>query len=110
MSTLKPDTIRIIRGGNGKARAVPSPKELTPGEEFTVKNWTECDAAVDFSGVPVDPDAKQIGPNGAGSFKVTGEAPTGYYEYQVTLKCRTDSRVLEQYVEGGSRPGLIIDR
>ena len=110
MTTLKPDTIRIIRSGNGKARAVPSPKELSPGETFNVKNWTHCKASVDFAKVPVAPAKCEIEPRETAVFTVDGGADPDYYEYEVTLACSVDGRDVEQYVEGGSRPGLIIDR
>lgn len=111
MSNGSPTTIRIIRAGSGEVRAVPSPAVLVRGQEFLIKNWTDCPASVDFTDVPVDPTKSPIDPNGEGRFVVKENAPYRYYEYSVSLTCadRAGKEVL-QYAEGGSRPGLIIDR
>jgi hypothetical protein len=109
MSNGNNPTIRIIRAGNGQVRAVPSPAPLESGDDFWIKNWTDCPATVDFTGVPVDPMRASIDPRAAAKFKVRMEA-AGYYEYNVTLVCTgKDNKKIEQYAEGGSRPGLIID-
>jgi hypothetical protein len=103
-------TIRIIRAGNGQVRAVPSPAQLARKQEFVVKNWTDCPASADFTGVPVDPTTSPIEPDGEARFVVKDGAAYGYYEYSVSLTCTGKIGTVVQYAEGGSRPGLIIDR
>jgi hypothetical protein len=111
MTNEEPTAIRIIRAGNGQVRAVPSPAQLLRKQEFLMKNWTDCPANADFTDVPVDPTKKSIDPGGEARFVVKEDAPYGYYEYDVTLACSDrNGKPVEQYVEGGSRPGLIIDR
>jgi hypothetical protein len=111
MTNGNPTAIRIIRAGNGQVRAVPSPAPLARKQEFVVKNWTDCPANADFTGVPVDPTTSRIDPGGEARFDVKDDAAYGYYEYDVTLACSDkNGKPVEQYVEGGSRPGLIIDR
>lgn len=110
MTNGNPTTIRIIRAGNGQVRAVPSPAQLTRMQEFFMKNWTECPATADFTGVPVDPTTQRIDPDGEARFVVEENAPYGFYEYSVSLTCTGKTGTVVQYAEGGSRPGLIIDR
>jgi len=114
-TTGQPTTIRIYRAGNGKATVQPSPQPLQPGEEFWLKNFTECEADVDFAGgAQITPPKGAIPPAkngkpGKKGFEVDSKAPFGYYEYDITLVCTRGQRRVTQYVEGGSKPGVIID-
>jgi hypothetical protein len=112
-TTRQSTTIRIFRTGNGKATVQLSPQPLQPGETFVIKNFTECRAAIDFSGAPITPPRWKIpaanGKPGKRDFEVDSKAPCGYYEYDITLLCIHGERRVKQYVEGGSKPGVIID-
>ena len=110
MSMGNSPTIRILRTGNGKTIAHPSPALLRRGDTFVMKNWTEYPAEVSFAEAPITPKATTIGPKpGQETFTVDANAPFEYYEYDITLLCTYGDRRVRQYVEGGSRPGVIID-
>jgi hypothetical protein len=102
-------TVRILRTGNGKTIANPSLAVLRRSDTLVMKNWTECPAEVSFAEAPITPKTAPISPGGSETFTVDANAPVGYYEYDITLLCTYGDRRVRQYVEGGSRPGVIID-
>jgi hypothetical protein len=110
VSETNPKVVRIFRIGNGKAVANPSPALFRPGEQFVMKNWTECPAEVSFAEAPITPKSATIGTRSAHAlFTVDSQSAPGYYEYVITLQCTHGDRRVQQYVEGGSRPGVIVD-
>jgi len=95
--------IWILRRGNGKVQVHPSPVNLRSGEEFTIRNLTETEVEVAFGTSSIHSDGAPIpARETSGIFTVVASAPR-YFEYDVTLPA------LNQYAEGGSKPGVIID-
>jgi len=96
--------IYVVRKGNGQGWALPA--ILAPGDRFAVRNLTSDGASVDFTGVPVSPAREEVPAGSERSFSVNDDAAFGFYEYEIELS--TDDRG-HQYVEGGSKPNVIID-
>lgn len=98
-------TIWIVRKGSGRAQVYPSPCVVQSDRDVTVKNWTDCPAEVHLPRFPAHVRAVfTIAPGGEESFSLAG-APGGYHEYGISLTCERGA----QYVEGGSKPSIIID-
>jgi hypothetical protein len=116
MNDVEPTTkIWIIRRGSGKRQVHPSPIRVRPGEPIRIKNWTPQTATVGLLPAlytvpgeargrlfePINPkDPLTILPGGY--VDVTVAAPAGFYEFDVTF---ADN----QYAEGNSKPGVIVD-
>jgi hypothetical protein len=104
-----PVRIWIVRKGNGKAQVYPSPALATTGQDVELKNWTEATAEVRIDDrlaprLGVHGLTVSIGAGGSMTFHVA-DGRADYYEYTIDLLCERG----EQYVEGSSRPAIIID-
>ncbi|MCH7987305.1 MAG: hypothetical protein IH847_12085 [Acidobacteria bacterium] len=82
-------------------RVDPGHKVVSPGQTVTWR-FFDCDEpAIDLSGAPLSPQNVPI-TGGVGRATVNGDADPGFYIYGVT--CGGDP------AEGGTLPGLIVDR
>lgn len=103
-----PVRIWIVRKRNGKAQVYPSPAVATAGQDVELKNWTDATAEV-LVDPPLAPilgmhaGTVSIAPRGSHTFHVA-VGIADYYEYSITLDTTPP-----QYVEGSSRPAIIID-
>jgi len=90
----------IFRKGNGQLKAHPSPVLLRRGETFTIRNFTDTVAHATFPPESIDNGSVEIA---AGALSVDLELgqKQGYFEYDVAIG--------NQYADGGSKPGGIID-
>ena len=114
-----PTKIWVLRRGNGKAEVNPSPAVLRYEERFGIRNLTERTVEVVFPpgtiiSVPSKGirarrikgiRARRIKTIPAGEIAVYRVVARGhqFFEYRVTLPA------VQQYAEGGSKPGVIID-
>ena len=94
--------IFIVRKGNGGAQAVPPIQIIS--DAVTFRNRTTCLARVVFPDGVVDQASFEVLAQGEATVRVIGLP--GYYEYRATLECREGT----YNIEGGSQPGVIIDR
>ena len=98
----------VFRKKNGQWRVHPSPVHLQAGETFTIRNLTDTQAEVSFAprtiqlANPGDPKGRTIPARDTSADLVVVAAGPTYFEYDVTLPS-------DEYAEGGSRPGAIID-
>jgi hypothetical protein len=94
--------IWIVRRGNGRAQATPSPVHVRPEESFRIRNLTQEQATVVFPEGTIKLDMRSIPPKGVATATVIAAAPT-FFEYEVELSQSGN------YVDGGSKPGVIVD-
>lgn len=114
MSDVPTTKIWIVRRGNGKAQVHPSPAVLKPGGSFGIHNLTREEVFVAFPPDTIEPDGEMpvaskgpgpfnsIPPGGIAVYHVVARTAQ-FFEYKVTLPA------VDQYAEGGSKPGVIID-
>lgn len=82
-------------------RVDPGHKVVSPGQTVTWRFFDCDDPAIDLSGAPLKPQDVPI-TGGVGHATVNGDADPGFYTYRVTCG--------EEDAEGGTRPGVIVDR
>lgn len=94
----------IFRKGNGQLRVHPSPVVVQPGQPFILINLVDTLAKVTFQDDVVeggrDFDVPAC-PAGTKRLVVVADPPKKYFEYDV--------KIGDQYADGGSKPGGIID-
>lgn len=99
---VQPTKIWIVQKKTAKLEVHPPVVILTPGEKFTVGNRSPFTLLVDFGG-KIKPSGGEIPPGTkSGTFEVN-PSEGAYFEYDITVP------VEGYYVEGGSKPGAIID-
>ena len=103
MSNTAPIKIWIFRKGNGQLRVHPSPVLLNGDELFRIRNLTGADATASFpSGIVDDAIGVTIHPGATSQDLQVKRQPTStYFEYEVTAG--------NDYADGGSKPGGIVD-
>jgi hypothetical protein len=101
--TPAPTKIWILRKGNGQLRVHPSPVLLSSGETFVIRNLCGADAVASFPSNIVAGGEKVGIPAGGCSpgLGVPPQRTSTYFEYDVTVG--------NEYAEGGSKPGGIVD-
>ncbi len=100
---MEPARIWIVRKGNGQVQASPSPCPVRGS--FLVFNATGGGSVHLTFPSHVDPREADITPAGPIEFHVSTVATPLYLEYGAVL----DTPAGGHYVEGGSKPGIIID-
>jgi len=90
----------IFRKGSGQLKVHPSPVLLSRGEAFTIKNLANGAATVKFPPESVDGGPVEITAGGT-SRELRASQKPGYFEYDVAIG--------NEYADGGSKPGGIID-
>ncbi len=101
MNAMPPIRIWIVRRGSGRAEATPSPAHLRPDETFGIRNLTREQATVVFPEGTIRLDMRSIPPGGVATGTVIIATPA-FFEYDVSLQ-------EGNYVDGGSKPGVIVD-
>ena len=101
MNAMPPIRIWILRRGSGRAEATPSPVHLKPAETFRIRNLTQEEATVVFPEGTIGLDMRSIPPKGVATGTVIVAGPD-FFEYDVSLR-------EGNYVDGGSKPGVIVD-
>jgi hypothetical protein len=102
MATTPPIRIWIIRRGNGRREVTPSPVRLDLGERFSIRNLAREDATITFPEGAIDLTAPVVRPGGTVEGTVRATPPV-FFEYDVTFGRSNE------YAEGGSKPGIIVD-
>jgi hypothetical protein len=102
MATTPPIRIWIVRRGNGRVQATPSPVHLHPDESFSIRNLARDEATVAFPAGTIDLKQPTVPAGGTVEGRVVVRPPA-FFEYDVTL-ARSG-----EYAEGGSKPGVIVD-
>ena len=100
---MEPARIWIVRKGNGQVVASPSPCPVRGS--FLVFNATGGGTVHVKFPSHVDPSEANVTPARPVEFHVATVASPLYLEYDAELVTPADAL----YVEGGSKPGVIID-
>jgi hypothetical protein len=103
MGNATPVRICIFRKGSGQLRVHPSPVLLTSGESFRIRNLAAAEATARFPPEIVEEGERVSIPSGETSrdLRVRPQRTPTYFEYDVTIG--------NDYAEGGSKPGGIVD-